>query len=65
MNIAFRESGGDVAGSVLVIPAATTGSFTTGVLSEIIAANNLINTRLERLGSGALNNIGITARFST
>ena len=59
VEFTVRDDGADVPNTLLSIPASTTGSFDTGVITEVVAAASLIAHESNRTGTAAVNDIGI------
>ena len=59
LNIVMRDDGVDVPNTTVNIPAATTGSFDSGIITEAIAALSLINIKFTRNGSATEGDLSV------
>ncbi len=63
IEITFRDDGVDVPNSKITIPAATTGKFSSGDISENIANGSFICEEIEKFGAGDARETNILAEL--
>lgn len=63
-TLSMRDDGADVPNTALTVPAATTGNFDTGAISEVVGANSLINIKITTAGTGTFSGIAYYAEVT-